>query len=851
MIPNTHEKWVFLLFVDFMPSLFSKSSYYHRWVVFLMDMVLCTVSAFAATSLFHFRETWPYLVNTFQNHLLVLLPLTIIVHLLLRPHMGLIRQTALYDLVKLLLVRFLVLVAAVIWVYQLHQEGHVEYLYSILVVDFLLSALMLTTLRLVIKWLFGFVGHSLANQSPILIYGAGESGNLTFNALHHNHKILAFIDDDKLKQGKRFLGKRILSLENATTEYILKGKVKVVILAMHRFSVERKKYLAELCMNNNVRLQLVPKLEDMLNQGVTPKNLRALDVQELLGRDPILLDHRNVSNALFGKTVLITGAAGSIGSEIGEQVLGFWPAKVIYLDQAETPLFYLERSLKSQESYKGIQKEFVVADICQISVLRRLFIQHKIDVVFHAAAYKHVPLMEDNPLQALYVNTWGSAQLAELSVEYGVERFVQVSTDKAVNPTNVMGASKRAAERYIQSLSTLGKTQFIITRFGNVLGSNGSVIPLFQEQLNQGGPITVTHPEITRYFMTIPEACSLVLEAGAMGRGGEIYVFDMGEPVKIRDMAENMIRLVGLKPYIDVNIVYTGLRPGEKLYEELLSDSETTMPTIHPKIMVAKVSEDNLGYFQEEWLTLLQLIQGGNSPDVLVSWLKKLVPEYISENSDFTALDEDKTMDHKNLHLTPVPVVISHYAQSHTKRWFDVAFSLLVLPCALLLLIPVFCVYPLFGGWSMIFKHYRAGLGGKKFHLYKVRSLKKNHNNPRAGMVKGDGTVIPGLGRFLRETRLDELPQIWNIIKGEMSWVGPRPEQLEFVEHCKEKFPSYDARHAIKPGITGLAQVYNPNATIDDHQEKLVHDLEYIKTASLWMDIQILWKSLKVVLKFS
>lgn len=230
--------------------------------------------------------------------------------------------------------------AAVIWVYQLHQEGHIEYLYSILVVDFLLSALMLTTLRLVIKWLFGFVGHSLANQSPILIYGAGESGNLTFNALHHNHKILAFIDDDKLKHGKRFLGKRILSLENATTEYIVKGKVKVVILAMHRFSVERKKYLAELCMNNNVRLQTsVPKLEDMLNQGVTPKNLRALDVQELLGRDPILLDHRNVSNALFGKTVLITGAAGSIGSEIGEQVLGFWPAKVIYLDQAETPCF--------------------------------------------------------------------------------------------------------------------------------------------------------------------------------------------------------------------------------------------------------------------------------------------------------------------------------------------------------------------------------------------------------------------------------------------------------------------------------------------------------------------------------
>jgi FlaA1/EpsC-like NDP-sugar epimerase/lipopolysaccharide/colanic/teichoic acid biosynthesis glycosyltransferase len=849
MIPNTHEKWVFLLFVDFMPSLFSKSSYYHRWVVFLMDMVLCTVSAFAATALFHFRETWPYLVNTFQNHLLVLLPLTIIVHLLLRPHMGLIRQTALYDLVKLLVVRFIVLLAAVIWVYQLHQEGLVEYQYSILVVDFLLSALMLITLRLLIKWLFGFLGHSLADQSPILIYGAGESGNLTFNALHHNNKILAFIDDDKLKQGKRFLGKRILSLENATTEYILKGKVKVVILAMHRFSVERKKHLAELCMNNNVRLQLVPKLEDMLNQGVTPQNLRALDVQELLGREPIVLDQKKVSDVLFGKTILITGAAGSIGSEIAKQVLSFWPAKVLYLDQGETPLFHLERDLNALETYKGIEKQYLVADICHASTLKQIFTEHNIHVVFHAAAYKHVPLMEGNPAQALYTNTWGSAQLAEMALEFGVERFVQVSTDKAVNPTNVMGASKRAAERYIQSLSALGKTQFITTRFGNVLGSNGSVIPLFQEQLNQGGPLTVTHPEITRYFMTIPEACSLVLEAGAMGNGGEIYVFDMGSPVKIRDLAENMIRLVGLKPYLDVNIVYTGLRPGEKLYEELLSDAETTLPTKHPKIMVAKVRESETEYFREEWRSLLDMIKGGERSEKLVGWLKRLVPEYISENSPFEQLDEQKPINAVQLNITAQPLVLSPYVMSHTKRWFDVAFSLCVMPVAMLLLLPVCLVYPVFGGWSLIFRHYRVGLGGKRFYLYKVRSLKKNHNNPRAGMVKGDGTVIPVMGAFLRQTRLDELPQIWNILRGDMSWVGPRPEQLDFVADCITKYPAYDARHAVKPGITGLAQVHNPNATIDDHQEKLVHDLAYIQTASLWGDIQILWRSVGVILK--
>ncbi len=828
----------------------TKSAYYHRWVVFLLDIGFCITSIFSSTALFYFHESWAFLWQRFELHLVIVLPLTVLVHLLLRPHMGIIRQTALYDLVKLLLVRFVVLVAGVIWVYELHSEGHAEYLYAILVVHFLLSSLLLITLRLLIKWLFGVMGQTLVEQSSILIYGAGESGKLTFNALQNKYKVLAFVDDDKLKQGKRFLGKRIVSIEKAQEDYIESGQVSLVILAMHSFSVERKKHLAQLCMTNNIRLQLVPKLEDMLNQGVTTKNLRALDVQELLGRDPILLDHRNVSNALFGKTVLVTGAAGSIGSEIGLQVLRFWPAKVIYLDQAETPLFHLERSLVSQETFKGIHKEFVVADICQRSVMQQLFAKHRFDVVFHAAAYKHVPLMEENPLQALYVNTWGSAQLAELAVEHGVERFVQVSTDKAVNPTNVMGASKRAAERYIQSLSTLGKTQFITTRFGNVLGSNGSVIPLFQEQLNQGGPLTVTHPEITRYFMTIPEACSLVLEAGAMGRGGEIYVFDMGESVKIRDLAENMIRLVGLKPYLDVNIVYTGLRPGEKLYEELLSDAETTIPTVHPKIMVAKVAEDNPSYFQEEWRTLLQMIQGGSDSTTLVSWLKKLVPEYISENSEFAALDEGKTSYDKTLNLTPEPVVIAPYALSHTKRWFDLAFSLLVLPFALILLVPVCVVYPFFGGLSLIFRHYRVGIGGRKFFLYKIRSLKKNHNNPRAGMVKGDGTVIPGMGKFLRQTRLDELPQIWNILRGDMSWVGPRPEQIDFVAQCKEKFPAYDARHAIKPGITGLAQIYNPNATIDDHQEKLVHDLEYIRTATLWLDIQTLWKSLRVVLKF-
>jgi FlaA1/EpsC-like NDP-sugar epimerase/lipopolysaccharide/colanic/teichoic acid biosynthesis glycosyltransferase len=826
-----------------------KPAYYHRWVVFLLDMALCALSVVLATTLFHFHQPLSFLWHSIALHGAILLPASIALHLLIRPHMGIIRQTALYDLVKLLVVRFLVLCVALLVFMELRHQGKTEYLYSIAVVDFLLSSHFLITLRLLVKWVFSrFYG----NQSPsqdILIYGTGESANLAYNALQTKYRILAFIDDDRNKQGKRFHGKRIYSLEQAHQQYIENGRITQVVVAIHHLSVERKRVIAEYCLNHQVKLQLVPKLEDMLSQGITTQNLRNMDVQELLGRDPIVLDERNVSKSLFGKTVLITGAAGSIGSEIGKQVLSYWPAKVIYLDQAETPLFHLERDLSKLDTYKGINKVFLVADICHTASLQSLFDGHSIDVIYHAAAYKHVPLMEDNPSQALWVNTWGSAQLAEMAVENGVSRFVQVSTDKAVNPTNVMGASKRAAERYIQSLASLGKTQFITTRFGNVLGSNGSVIPLFQEQLKDGGPLTVTHPDITRYFMTIPEACSLVLEAGAMGRGGEIYVFDMGSPVKIRDLAENMIRLMGLRPYLDVNIVYTGLRPGEKLYEELLSSEETTVPTLHPKIMVAKVSDSDVGFFRTAWRTLQDLIHQGESNESLVGWLKQMVPEYISNNSPYEAMDQEKSLNEAALNLTPEPVLLSGYVNSHTKRWFDIAFSLLVLPVAVFILIPVCLIYPLFGGWSMIFRHYRIGQGDRKFYLYKIRSLKKNHNNPRAGMVKGDGTVIPVMGKFLRQTRIDELPQIWNILRGDMSWVGPRPEQAEFVETCQKRYPAYGARHAVKPGITGLAQINNPDATIDDHQEKLVHDLAYIQTATVWMDLRILWRSLVVIFK--
>ena len=820
-----------------------------RWIVLFLDMCLCVASVALTTLLFYFHQPIDQILAQSWLHLQVTVPLTLLVHLLIRPHSGIIRQTALYDLVKVFVSRAVVMSLGLVWIFELHQRGSLEFFYAILVVDFLMSTFLLITLRLFVKWSYGFFASEVAERPSALIYGVGDSGNVTYNALRTKFKVLAFVDDDKGKQGKRFHGKRVLSMDKAEAEFMVAGRLSVIILAIQGISTNRKREIAARCIANGIKLQLVPKLEDMLSQGVSMGNLRTFDLQELLGRDPIVLERKNVSNALFGKCILITGAAGSIGSEIGRQVLGFWPSKVIYLDQAETPLFHLEREIAAMGSFVGIPKVYALADICQTSVMRQLFVSHKIDMIFHAAAYKHVPLMEENPIQALSVNTWGSAQLSELAMEFGVSKFVQVSTDKAVNPTNVMGGSKRAAERYIQSLSTLGRTQFITTRFGNVLGSNGSVIPLFQEQLNQGGPLTVTHPDITRYFMTIPEACSLVLEAGAMGKGGEIYVFDMGTPVKIRDLAENMIRLRGLKPYLDVNILYTGLRPGEKLYEELLNDGETTRPTNHPKIMVAKVTENDPSFFQTEWRKLHQLIENGESANVLVSWLKKVVPEYISENSPYESIDQNNTTIKDPFSSVLQPLNVSSYANSQTKRWFDLVFTLSVLPVAGVLLLPLCLVYPIFGGWDLIFRHHRIGNGGRHFYLYKIRSLKRNHNNPRAGMVKGDGTTIPVLGKALRQSHLDELPQIWNILRGDMSWVGPRPEQIAFVEEFKEKYPTYDARHAVRPGITGLAQINNPDATLDDHQEKLIHDLVYIQTASLWLDIKILWKSVVVVFR--
>jgi FlaA1/EpsC-like NDP-sugar epimerase len=390
------------------------------------------------------------------------------------------------------------------------------------------------------------------------------------------------------------------------------------------------------CLQHNIKVLSVPPVSKWINGELSFNQLKTVAIEQLLERDPIKLDVSLIEQQLHGKIVLVTGAAGSIGSELARQILRFHPGKVILLDNAESPLHEVEMELA--DKYAPAQFEVVIGDVRNRERMENVFRTFKPHVVYHAAAYKHVPMMENNPSESILTNVLGTKVTAELAVEHNVEKFVLISTDKAVNPTNVMGASKRIAEIFTQSLGKQVKTKFITTRFGNVLGSNGSVIPRFKKQIEEGGPVTVTHPDITRYFMTIPEACQLVLEAGCMGKGGEIFVFDMGKQVRIADLAKKMIKLSGLTEGRDIQIVYTGLRPGEKLYEELLADTENTLPTHHPQILIGKVKEYAFDEIKQKIEKLITLFYGQDNIEI-VSRMKELVPEFRSNNSIFEKLD--------------------------------------------------------------------------------------------------------------------------------------------------------------------------------------------------------------------
>lgn len=519
--------------------------------------------------------------------------------------------------------------------------------YSVIIIDFLVTIFMLTAYRALVKILYIEFRTSKLEKKYVAVYGAGETGMTTKKALERDmgnkFSVNAFFDNNSNYRKKRLLGIPIYPAKYLA-RYLLSNQPQLLVIADNNISTEKKQEIIELCLEYNVKIRTVPPVEKWINGELSLQQIKKIKIDDLLERDPIQLDFENIKAQLQDKTILITGGAGSIGSEIARQIIRFYPKKLILLDQAETPLYNLDLELRNTFTFS--KHEVVIADIRNKNRMHKVFNTFQPDLVFHAAAYKHVPMMEDNPSEATLTNVGGTKILADLSIQFHVEKFVFISTDKAVNPTNIMGASKRMAEIYVQSLhrqfkeKTYNKTftKFITTRFGNVLGSSGSVIPLFKKQIANGGPVTVTHPEMTRYFMTIPEACQLVLEAGAMGRGGEIYVFDMGKSIKILNLAKRMIRLSGLELGKDIQITFTGLRPGEKLYEELLNPAETSLPTHHKKILIATVREYDFEKVEKIVAQLSQLFDQQNNNE-LVKILKQSIPEFKSNNSIFEELD--------------------------------------------------------------------------------------------------------------------------------------------------------------------------------------------------------------------
>ena len=510
-----------------------------------------------------------------------------------------------------------------------------------LLLHYLSTNLALISVRLIRKYYHVFNTSAEMPWVNIVIFGGGECGRKTIDSIQQEHKsrsrILSIIDDNPNKWGKQIHSIPIHSpLSILNYEWIKLNQADQLIVAVQNISAERKKELMDTALLFGLKVRVVPPFKDWLEGNITPKQIRDIQIEDLLGRRKIDLGKTNISGFLKDKVVLVTGAAGSIGSEICRQIHCMEIRKLILVDQAESSIYDIQQELTRHDNLHTVV--FEVSDILDEGRMRDIFSNHCPDLVFHAAAYKHVPLIEKSPYEGIKVNIFGTKIIADLSVEFNVEKFIMVSTDKAVNPTNVMGATKRVAELYTQGLNDVNKTRFIVTRFGNVLGSNGSVIPLFTRQIKAGGPVTVTHENITRYFMTIPEASSLVLDASAMGEGGEVFVFDMGEPVKIIELARKMIRLSGLTPDVDIKIKVVGLRPGEKLYEELLVSSENTLPTHNAKILRAKVNTLNPSFLAEK-LDLLNHSLKTLDEIEMVYLLKLLVPEYKSKNSNFEALD--------------------------------------------------------------------------------------------------------------------------------------------------------------------------------------------------------------------
>ncbi|QNJ98939.1 polysaccharide biosynthesis protein [Constantimarinum furrinae] len=628
--------------------------YLPRWIVLLIDTFLVVVSIVLVYLILLGTPIKFLTALTLIEQGVAILAVNVTFFFVFKTYSGIIRHSTFTDILKLALSAFFTLITLLVLnsVYAVF-EGQKIFLTTSILLYILLSFTIMLLFRIAVKESYQFLRNSAADEikKKVVIVGVDDHtisvGKALTTESNLPFQLIGFLTENLDSKRYKILGKPVIPIKNSFSETINKLEIDGVLLIGESISGKRKNQLVEDCIANSIEIFNVPIVEKWNKKEDIRQQIKPLEIEDLLQRDPITIDNELIKNDLESKTILVTGGAGSIGSEIVRQIAEFNPKQVVILDQAESVLHELELYL--QLNYPSLNFITELADISNMYRLGLLFHKYKFDVIYHAAAYKHVPLIERNPHEAIYVNILGTVNLSILAVSNDIQKFVMVSTDKAVNPTNVMGASKRVAEMYVQSLQYEEDipTKFITTRFGNVLGSSGSVIPHFRKQIAQGGPVTVTHKDIIRYFMTIPEACQLVLQAGTMGNGGEIYVFDMGEPVRILDLAERMIRLSGLEPYEDVDIKISGLRPGEKLYEELLNDMSTSLPTHHPKIMISKVPVGNFSEIREKVKVLIETATRGRARKV-VELLKDLVPEYISENSEFEVLDQPKSTESKS-----------------------------------------------------------------------------------------------------------------------------------------------------------------------------------------------------------
>lgn len=631
-----------------------KHKFFHRylsakvlpiWTILLIDVLIIVVSSLLAYALrYDFRSIFLE-SSTIDKTIVCTVIVNLVFFRIFRTYSNVLRFSSFIDIMRIFV--SLTVSYALLMISSVLLSSYMDVRLapvSVFFMAYIISFAMMSCSRIVVKMFYELLNFDGSHSANVFIYGAKEAGVNIAKALRVNlrnhYRLRGFIADEPELINKVMMGVKVFPNDETLIDVLNDRDVHTIIISPAKMEELKRSDMADRLLAHNIKLMTAPPLSEWSGQTLNRTQLKEIQIEDLLQRNPIEIDIHKVASHLERKRVMITGAAGSIGSEIMRQVASFNPYKLILVDQAETPLHDIR--LELQDRWRDIDAETIIADISNATRMEEIFKEYKPQYIFHAAAYKHVPMMEDNVSESIQINVYGTCTIADLAVKYGAEKFVMISTDKAVNPTNVMGCSKRICEIYVQSLAKKLQqkgghvTQFITTRFGNVLGSNGSVIPRFRDQIQRGGPVTVTHPEIIRYFMTIPEACRLVLEAGSMGNGGEIYIFDMGKPVKIVDLAKRMISLSGRT---DVKIEFTGLRHGEKLYEELLNVKELTKPTYHEKIMIATVREYDYDEVKERIQKLIDVSYTYDQMKI-VSAMKDIVPEFISKNSCFEALDK-------------------------------------------------------------------------------------------------------------------------------------------------------------------------------------------------------------------